>query len=115
MSPPSFSKYIAGQRMPGGNILQRIAQLGVNVNWLLGGEGDMLADPIKPRRADPVVREEGKVYGPEENGSAQLANVGSHQWLEMVDERSGEGVFKIEITMYAGPTKIGRASGRLRE
>src|SRR5690625_7157717 len=77
MSPPSFSKYIAGQRMPGGNILQRIAQLGVNVNWLLGGGGDMLADPIKPRRADPVVREAGKVYGPEGNGSAGRANGGS--------------------------------------
>src|SRR5690625_7486473 len=104
MSPPSFSKYIAGQRMPGGNILQRIAQLGVNVNWLLGGEGDMLADPVQPRRADPVGREEGKVYGPEENGSAQLANVGSHQWLEMVGERCGEVVVNVEVAVDGGPT-----------
>jgi transcriptional regulator with XRE-family HTH domain len=41
MKPGSFSKYTSGQTMPGGNILKRLYQLDINLNWFLTGIGPM--------------------------------------------------------------------------
>lgn len=38
----SLYKYIKDERSPGSTILVPLAQLGINLNWLLAGEGDML-------------------------------------------------------------------------
>ena len=38
----SLYKYIKDERAPGSTILVPLAQLGVNLNWLLTGEGNML-------------------------------------------------------------------------
>lgn len=43
MSPQSLNKYFKDDRTPGGDILTRLSNIGVNVNWLLTGEGQ----PIK--------------------------------------------------------------------
>lgn len=42
MKPSSFSKYLQGTRRPGATVLERISQLGVNVHWLLTGDGPMM-------------------------------------------------------------------------
>lgn len=42
----SWQEYEAGNRMPGGAVFQGVAKLGINVNWLLTGEGPMRADEI---------------------------------------------------------------------
>lgn len=42
MQPGSFTKYARGARRPGAPVLKRLTRLGVNVNWLLTGEGPML-------------------------------------------------------------------------
>jgi phage repressor protein C with HTH and peptisase S24 domain len=39
MKPPSFYKYAAGRRHPGAQILLRVTQMGISVDWLLSGEG----------------------------------------------------------------------------
>ena len=45
MQPSSFSKYLDGNRRPGAVVLERLARLGVNINWLLTGDGAMLGPP----------------------------------------------------------------------
>lgn len=42
MPLPSFKDYVAGNRMPGGEALASLALLGINLNWLLSGNGGML-------------------------------------------------------------------------
>lgn len=42
MNPSSFYKYTNGNRRPGTNVLIRVAQLGIDLDWLLTGEGQML-------------------------------------------------------------------------
>jgi phage repressor protein C with HTH and peptisase S24 domain len=42
MKPASFAKYLDGNRRPGAVVLEKISRLGVNVDWLLTGEGAML-------------------------------------------------------------------------
>lgn len=42
MQPSSFSKYLDGSRRPGAVVLEKLSQLGVNVDWILTGEGAML-------------------------------------------------------------------------
>jgi phage repressor protein C with HTH and peptisase S24 domain len=42
MKPASFSKYLDGNRRPGAVVLEKISRLGVNIDWLLTGEGAML-------------------------------------------------------------------------
>ena len=47
-----FNNYLNGQSMPGGEVLTWLAEQGLNVNWLLSGEGSMLsgagAEPYHP-------------------------------------------------------------------
>lgn len=42
MKPASFSKYLSGERRPGAVVLEKISRLGVNIDWVLTGEGPML-------------------------------------------------------------------------
>lgn len=42
MPLPSFKDYEAGNRIPGGDALTKLAGAGVNVMWLLTGDGDPL-------------------------------------------------------------------------
>jgi len=39
MTPGSFNKYLQEERTPGGEILTRLYHIGVNINWLLTGDG----------------------------------------------------------------------------
>lgn len=45
MKPSSFSKYLDGNRRPGAVVLEKLTRLGVNINWLLTGDGAMLGPP----------------------------------------------------------------------
>jgi phage repressor protein C with HTH and peptisase S24 domain len=42
MKPSSFAKYTNGRRQPGAGILVKLSRMGININWFLSGEGDML-------------------------------------------------------------------------
>jgi transcriptional regulator with XRE-family HTH domain len=41
VSVQMWRAYEAGSSVPGGNVFEGLARLGLNVNWLLTGEGDM--------------------------------------------------------------------------
>jgi transcriptional regulator with XRE-family HTH domain len=40
-SLPSWQGYEAGKNVPGGKVLEALARLGFNINWILTGEGQM--------------------------------------------------------------------------
>lgn len=48
MKPSSFAKYTKGSRRPGSGVLERLSRLGVNINWFLSGEGQMMKDDYVP-------------------------------------------------------------------
>jgi len=48
MEPGSFTKYTRGARRPGASVLERLTQLGVNINWFLTGEGSMMNKEKQP-------------------------------------------------------------------
>ncbi|MDX9924084.1 MAG: hypothetical protein RBS48_04920 [Ignavibacteriaceae bacterium] len=39
MTPQAFKKYMDGERAPGTEILLKLYKIGVNINWLLTGDG----------------------------------------------------------------------------
>jgi len=42
ISQNQLSFYLNNVRIPGGEILKKFAETGLNINWLLTGEGEML-------------------------------------------------------------------------
>lgn len=44
ISPSKLSIYMSGGYLPSSETLQRIAKIGVNVHWLLTGEGEMMIE-----------------------------------------------------------------------
>lgn len=54
MKPQALTKYLNGESMPGGVVLMRLHDLGVNINWFLTGEGEMLIDPPGERISEPL-------------------------------------------------------------
>ena len=44
----TLKKYESGHRVPGGEALQAIAEIGINAHWLLTGDGRMHADELHP-------------------------------------------------------------------
>lgn len=42
VTPQKISAYTSGVNLPNGETLQKIARVGINVHWLLTGEGEML-------------------------------------------------------------------------
>jgi transcriptional regulator with XRE-family HTH domain len=47
MSPQSLNKYVQGECFPGGVIAERLARLGINLNWLYTGLGSMLINEVE--------------------------------------------------------------------
>lgn len=54
MKPQALTKYLNGESMPGGLILIRLHGLGVNINWFLTGEGDMLREGPMHTISEPI-------------------------------------------------------------
>lgn len=96
MKPPSFYKYINGDRNPGTSVLVRFTHIGIDLNWLLTGEGQMLrsdSDFFTPLPIHTMGATE--IDGPEEilvrvplvrvvsgeDGDPHLKETGSPEWL----------------------------------
>jgi phage repressor protein C with HTH and peptisase S24 domain len=41
LSVTAIQGYESGRQVPGGNVLESLAKMGININWLLIGEGEM--------------------------------------------------------------------------
>lgn len=69
MKPASFSKYTSGSTMPGGEIIRRLTDLGVNAHWFITGKGEPVyrGDTI-PGNADMAIQEPQVAYDLEEAG-----------------------------------------------
>lgn len=96
MKPPSFSKYVQGQRRPGTTVLKRLSRLGVNLHWFLTGEGSMMRTPSDCSQPVSVIHAMGpsELQGPdgplhrvplvqvvEEENEIHLKEMGSAEWL----------------------------------
>lgn len=56
VSERAYQGYEAGRSVPGGNAIEGIARAGINVNWLLTGEGEIhLSDSLKDKPYEAVV------------------------------------------------------------
>lgn len=55
----TYQKYEMGMSIPGGEAIKGFVRLGINANWLLTGEGEMLLPDAQPRPAPPTVQPEG--------------------------------------------------------
>jgi len=95
MQPASFSKYLDGNRRPGGVVLEKISRLGVNVDWLLTGEGAMLdtLSQLSSMSASPD-----KTTATEEEGSHQDGSDSRFHRIPLVRirEDSDEGLRLVE-------------------
>lgn len=54
MKPQALTKYVKGESMPGGLILIRLYNIGVNINWFLTGEGQRFLDNKELKVSEPV-------------------------------------------------------------
>jgi len=54
MQPSSFAKYTDGSRRPGSKVLERLSRLGININWFLSGEGEMMVESAVENPSDSV-------------------------------------------------------------
>jgi len=58
-NPQNVYQYIRGDRAPGAEFLYQLTTIGVNVNWVLTGKGEMLTKDQKSSVAfDSIVKEE---------------------------------------------------------
>lgn len=67
VSPSYMSNLAAGRRTPGPRIFERLAEIGVNLNWLMTGEGKMLASPQTPEGLDAAAGITAEECGGQEN------------------------------------------------
>lgn len=50
----SIYKYVNDERSPGTSVLIPLARLGMNLNWLLTGEGEMLVKNVNKSKIDTL-------------------------------------------------------------
>lgn len=54
MKPQALTKYVKGESMPGGLILIRLHEIGININWFLTGEGEALLEAREMHISEPI-------------------------------------------------------------
>ncbi len=52
----SWQDYECGKNVPGGRVLAGLAEIGINVNWVLTGEGDMRIAPTEMPSGDAALQ-----------------------------------------------------------
>lgn len=50
----SLRGYELSHRTPGGDAIEYLVRIGINANWLLTGEGEMLLSDVQPRPASSI-------------------------------------------------------------
>lgn len=99
MKPGSFSKYTSGKTLPGGRVLQKLSDLGVNLHWMLTGKGEMMWGETSPALLTgesevPYIDTEGDISREGEIMSAVLDELGIRLvWVPhvRVEAEAGEG------------------------
>lgn len=61
MKPQALVKYVKGESMPGGLVLMRLHDIGVDINWFLTGSGDMLLERSYEKISEPLETYVGKI------------------------------------------------------
>jgi transcriptional regulator with XRE-family HTH domain len=98
MKPPSFSKYVQGNRRPGAAVLKRLTHLGVNLHWFLTGEGSITRSAPDSAQPVPLVHEQepSQFDGPDgtlhrvslvrvttdQDGNPQLEEIDTVEWMD---------------------------------
>lgn len=54
MKPQALTRYVKGDSMPGGLILIRLHEIGININWFLTGEGEALLESYDLNVKEPI-------------------------------------------------------------
>ena len=97
MKPPSFSKYVQGNRRPGAAVLKRLTRLGIDLHWFLTGEGSLTRSSPDTAHPLPIVQgtSPSELDSPDgtlhrvplvhvttnEDGRPQLEEEGPAEWL----------------------------------
>ena len=90
MQPSSFAKYTDGSRRPGSKVLERLSRLGININWFLSGDGQMMDESVT---ADVSDSSSTVVLENEPNPEPQTV---------VADDQSEERFFRIPIVRFRG-------------
>jgi len=111
MKPGSFTKYLRGARTPGASVLERLTQMGVNLNWFLTGKGPMLlsgeeapaspaSDATTKSMSTAELQDDSRLYHPippvqvrlAEDGNLELDEVGEPEWVDQTSIRKRYGI-----------------------
>ena len=91
MSTQQLSSYVKGGSMPGPDVLRRFRDVGVSVEWLLFGEGEMLSpEPLYPSE----LGNRGEITGRVTLPSDRLTGVITINGVEIEIELTGRPVTK---------------------
>lgn len=91
LSPSQVSDYVSDRYTPGGDLLTRMRALGLSVDWLLTGEGEMLVtEKRKGRARHPMeVGNMGRVIGEKRFWVVEID--GEQTWVPMRDSDLDDG------------------------
>lgn len=99
MPLPTYKDYEGGKRTPGGESLQCFAAAGVNVHWLLTGEGPMFIAPRVPGAWQvPAVRDDAGSYRQGEQDTAS-ANRACTKLMRRIVEFVETALTDLDLTM----------------
>ena len=57
VTPSAFNKVVKGEGLPSSKVLTPLAKLGVNINWLLTGEGEMLSKKALTKEEQKIINQ----------------------------------------------------------
>ena len=89
-SPGTWQPYEQGTRLPGGEIFAELCKIGININWLLIGEGEMMRQPLLEKQPAQI---EQAFYNQldsllEDNEAQELMNMQPEQVLDLFNNYS---------------------------
>lgn len=104
----SWQEYESGTRMPGGSVFAGLARLGVNVNWVLTGEGPQMRTAPAPANASdaPISAE---VLEDVLKVLRRYQDKRGRHWLPEHEARLAVEIYQYLMEMEQQPTPADRA------
>ena len=96
LTPSRVTEYVQNQYIPGGDILVRFKEVGMSLDWLVSGEGEMLAEDqekgriVYPSEVGPSAKIVGEVkVGDVVYGLVEIEPINKKKGKDGKDEREG--------------------------
>lgn len=85
VSRNTVARVINEDKLPGIKLLMPLTEIGIDINWLLTGEGEMLRKKSSSREGNQIINKDGTIMGVGNNNNIENNSIKENSYLKEIE------------------------------